>query len=119
MAQMTITPLFLPTRLESLHMKRILMLCLPPAQGVDVMGPLDVFAIANHLCEQAGKGAPYEIELVTNGRDLKVSASSGVTLLAHRRFAQVRGRIDTLIVAGGPGARRADDPDLLAWIRRS
>lgn len=95
------------------------MLCISPAQGLDVIGPLDVFAIANRMIA-ASSGAPsYEIELVTDAKHLQIDTSSGVRLVAHRHYGRVRGEIDTLLVAGGPGARHADDPALLAWLRKT
>ncbi|HEX3847594.1 MAG TPA: DJ-1/PfpI family protein [Steroidobacteraceae bacterium] len=100
-------------------MKRIVMLCVPPAQGLDVIGPLDVFAIANRMIAASSGAPPYEIELVTSAKGLEIATSSGVKLVAHRHYRQVRGEIDTLLIAGGPGARHLDDPALLEWLRKA
>jgi transcriptional regulator GlxA family with amidase domain len=99
-------------------MKKIVMLSLPQAHGVDVMGPLEAFGIASRMLEETSGRRGYESELVTNSSDLVIPTSSGVRINAHRHYGQVRGKIDTLLIAGGPTARGPSDPALLAWIRR-
>src|SRR5207237_5656511 len=48
-----------------------------------------------------------------------IDTTSGVTLLAGRRLAVIAAAPDTLILAGGPGARSAaEDAALVARIRR-
>jgi transcriptional regulator GlxA family with amidase domain len=98
-------------------MKKIVMLSLPPAQGVDVMGPLEVFGLASRmLAEESGRPG-YETELVTNSADLVIPTSSGIGINAHKHYGQVTGRVDTLFIAAGAGTRVPADPVLLAWLR--
>jgi transcriptional regulator GlxA family with amidase domain len=99
--------------------KKIVMLSVPPAQGVDVIGPLEAFGIASRMREQSTGRPGYETELVTNAADLALATSSGVKLLAHRHYQQVKGRIDTLLISGGAGTRGPRDPALLAWLGRT
>ncbi|MDB6045405.1 MAG: GlxA family transcriptional regulator [Gammaproteobacteria bacterium] len=99
-------------------MKKIVMLCVPPAQGVDVIGPLEAFGIASRMLEQSSGRRGYETELVTNSADLTLPTTSGVSIVAHRHYRQVRGKVDTLLIAGGPGTRNPPDAALLAWLRR-
>jgi transcriptional regulator GlxA family with amidase domain len=99
-------------------MKKIVMLTVPPAQGVDVLGPLEAFGIAARMVEESSGRRGYESELVTNSADLALATSSGVKLMAHKHYAQVRGKIDTLLISGGAGTRGPRDPDLLAWLRK-
>jgi transcriptional regulator GlxA family with amidase domain len=98
-------------------MKKIVMLSLPPAHGIDVMGPLEVFGVASGMLEDESGRRGYEIELVTNSADLVISTSSGVGINAHKHYAQVTGKVDTLFIAAGAGSREPGDPALLAWLR--
>jgi transcriptional regulator GlxA family with amidase domain len=100
-------------------MQNIVMLCIPPAQGVDVIGPLEAFAMANSVLQEAGRERRYLLQVLTNSDDLALSTSSGVQLMAHAHYRAQRGKIDTLLVAGGPGARNANDPALLRWLCRN
>jgi transcriptional regulator GlxA family with amidase domain len=86
----------------------------PEVQALDVVGPLEVFAMANrHDAEPA-----YATSVVSaSGRT--ITTSSGLSL-ATDRAARHRTPIDTLVVAGGPGtaAAMADD-SLIGWLRRA
>jgi transcriptional regulator GlxA family with amidase domain len=99
--------------------KSVAMLVIPPAQGVDVIGPLEAFAMANTALAEGARPQAYALRLVTTARDLRVPTSSGVQILAQQHYRQVRGKIDTLLIAGGQGARESDDPALNDWLRRS
>jgi transcriptional regulator GlxA family with amidase domain len=99
-------------------MKKIVMLSVPPAQGVDVIGPLEALGIASRMMQQSVGRPGYETELVTSASELALTTSGGVKILAHKHYAQVRGKIDTLLISGGPGTRGPRDPDLLAWLRK-
>jgi transcriptional regulator GlxA family with amidase domain len=79
----------------------------PPVQVLDVTGPLEVFSNADG----------YNVTIGTPGPER--------TLQTNRRFAftdaapisEIDGPIDTLVVAGGPGAETGVyDPLLVAWI---
>jgi transcriptional regulator GlxA family with amidase domain len=60
----------------------------------------------------------YSVEIVAATAG-PLPTSSGLRLVAERRFRDVRGGVDTLLVAGGRGARTAaKDASLLAWLRR-
>ena len=98
--------------------KKIVMLSVPPAEGVDVVGPLEAFGIASRMLEESSGRHGYETELVTNATDLALPTSGGVRIIAHRRYSEVRGKVDTLLIAGGAGTRGPRDPQLLAWLRK-
>ena len=99
-------------------MKKIVTLIVPPAQGSDVLGPLEAFAMASEMLEQSSGRRAYECELVTNSSDLLVPTITGVGITAHKHYWRVRGEIDTLLIAGGGGSRGPSDPALLAWLRK-
>jgi transcriptional regulator GlxA family with amidase domain len=98
-------------------MKKIVMLSLPPAHGVDVMGPLEVFAYASRMLQEETGRPAYETELVTSAADLVIPTSSGITINAHKHYRQVTGKVDTLLIAAGSGTREPGDPAVLAWLR--
>ncbi|HTF32278.1 MAG TPA: GlxA family transcriptional regulator [Myxococcota bacterium] len=100
--------------------RRITMLAYPGAQMLDITGPVEVFARSARLLVEQGlrAGPPYEVEVVAE-RGGPVKTSSGVEILAARPLAAVRGRLDTLLVAGGVGSRQAlRSPVLLGFLRR-
>jgi transcriptional regulator GlxA family with amidase domain len=84
-------------------------------QPLDVAGPAAVFADASKL----GHGA-YSVEVVAPARAPLVARGSGYAIVPAARMASCRGRIDTLLVAGGGGARNAlGDPGVIRWVRRA
>ena len=83
--------------------RRIVIAVFPGIQALDLVGPLEVFHAAHrHL----GSGRGYRVEVVAESTDV-LQTSSGLQLLADRSFSSVRGAIDTLVIAGGEGARAA------------
>jgi transcriptional regulator GlxA family with amidase domain len=100
--------------------RQIAMLAYPGAQMLDITGPVEVFArSARFLVEQGLRADPlYQVEVIAE-RGGPVKTSSGVEILAARPLAAVRGRLDTLLVAGGVGSRQAlRSPVLLGFLRR-
>ena len=95
-------------------MRRVVIVAFDGAQSLDITGPAEAFSIATRF-----SGGQYAIELVTpDGAPAR--CSSGLSLNADRAISAVRGPIDTLVVAGGVGARpAAKDELLLGWIRRA
>jgi transcriptional regulator GlxA family with amidase domain len=94
--------------------RRIVVVSIPGAQTLDVVGPVEVFSAASRI---AG-GAPYDVELVAPGADPFVT-SSGLRLLPDRPISRCRGRIDTLIVGGGAGVAQAEHDEELIGLLRS
>jgi transcriptional regulator GlxA family with amidase domain len=95
--------------------RRVVVFAAPPVEELDVVGPWEVFASANNILR--GNARAYDIELVTTNRMLTLTGDSGLTLLANRRYNQLKGDIDTLIVAGGVGAQTMRDSAVLKWLR--
>src|SRR5262245_47766245 len=87
--------------------RRVALVVYPEVQILGVTGPLEVFArAARWLVDHGRRGAPaYTVELLAACPGI-VRSSSGLELVVRRSFTEVRGRIDTLLVAGGIGARR-------------
>ncbi|RKN40517.1 GlxA family transcriptional regulator [Streptomyces hoynatensis] len=84
------------------------------AQILDIACPSGAFEAANGY----GAAPPYAIELGTvGGRGVRSSAGIGVG--GGRRLAAVAGKLDTLLVVGGPGHEKAaGDERLVAQVRR-
>ena len=96
------------------------MVVYPDVQILDVTGPLEVFSrTARWLVDQTRCRKPvYTVELLAVHRGL-VRSSSGLELVVRRCLTDVRRGIDTLLVAGGIGRRRAPiDSVLVGWLRR-
>ena len=85
----------------------------PGVQLLDVSAPLDVFAQANAEC-----GKRFYTLRVIASESAPIRTSSGAQLLADWTVPDIPDRIDTLLVAGAPGASRiALRTDVLAWLR--
>jgi len=99
--------------------RRVAMVVYPDVQILDITGPLEVFGrTARWLVEQDRcRQPPYSVELLAAHPGI-VRSSSGLELVVRRSFAEVRGGIDTLLVAGGIGARRSPGDELVSWLRR-
>src|SRR5258705_9264274 len=94
--------------------RRVVVLVYPGIQSLDAVGPMEVFSTANR---EAGRPV-YETE-VAAVEGHAVRATSGLQLGVDRRLRDVRGRIDTLVVAGGDGTIAAmEDRAVLAAVRR-
>jgi transcriptional regulator GlxA family with amidase domain len=97
--------------------KRVLVLAPAPAQLLDLAGPAEVFAQAGHL--SADSMYEVEVSVVPLPADLRTT-TSGVSLSAGRSLSDLVADdrpLDTLILAGGEGARgRAEEPDLRAAV---
>jgi transcriptional regulator GlxA family with amidase domain len=77
-----------------------------------------VFSAATERALDAGVPRPYTVTVVAP-RAGRVRMRSGLSLVADAAWRDVRGPIDTLVVAGGDCRSLMDDRALLAWIRRA
>lgn len=100
--------------------RRIVLVAVPDAQILDVTGPLEVFSTATReLCRRGRGGSPAYATDVVSRRRGPLETSSGVAVVASRALGDVRGRLDTLIAAGGRGVTRAlTDGLLMRGLRR-
>lgn len=88
-------------------MRRVVITGPAPVQILDVTGPLEVF----------GSGPDYEVSLATPDNGNYLRTNRGIDLSHATPIEQVTDRIDTLIVAGGPGAESGSyDPAFLSWL---
>jgi transcriptional regulator GlxA family with amidase domain len=98
-----------------LKRRRIIVVVVPPVEELDLVGPIQVFGAANRLVRKT----IYEVEIVTNARDLRVQGGGGLlSFTAQGRFQDVKGKFDSLLLVCGLGTRTARDPALFAWMRK-
>lgn len=97
-------------------MPTIAILIFPGVQALDVSGPMDVFAEANSFLPPDQQ---YMIEVLGTQEGL-LRCSNGLSLAAHRHYAQANDAYDLLLVAGGPGLpAQPVDAALSAWLARA
>jgi transcriptional regulator GlxA family with amidase domain len=90
--------------------RRVAIVAFPGVQLLDVVGPAEVFGAASRLSERG-----YEVEVVAESPG--PLRSSSVSILPSGSFSDCRGSLDTLLVAGGAGARKALAGDgLVDWV---
>ncbi len=78
-----------------------------PVQILDVTGPLEVFS----------NTSGYEVVIATPGSKRVLETSRRFALMEAVPVAELTGSVDTLIVAGGPGAETGVyDPSFVNWI---
>jgi transcriptional regulator GlxA family with amidase domain len=98
--------------------RRVAILIYDGIQSLDATGPFEAFAIANRLSSERQSPParpPYAIELIAPAAGV-ITASSGIRLVADRAYRAVRGRLDTLVVAGGEVQHIMRDKALLRWL---
>ena len=104
-----------PRRKRAASGRRVVVLAVPPVDEFDLVCPIQVFGAANRL---AGKPV-YNVEVVTNGKDVKVQGEGGVlSFLVETSYEALNENFDSLLLVCGLGTRNARDPALFAWLRR-
>jgi transcriptional regulator GlxA family with amidase domain len=87
--------------------RRVVIAAFPDCMSLDVVGPAEVFASA---------GA-YDVEVVAPDPE-RFFMSNGMCVIPHASMEETRGAIDTLMIAGGAGTRRAaNDERVIEWVR--
>jgi transcriptional regulator GlxA family with amidase domain len=98
-------------------MRRVVIVAFPDFQLLDVTGPWEVFGRTTRFLREQGRTGGYALELTATRRG-PLTCSSGLSLGVPKALAQLRGGIDTLVVAGGAGTERAlADRALVAFVR--
>jgi transcriptional regulator GlxA family with amidase domain len=93
-------------------MRHVAILVFPRMQVLDAVGPAEVLETASLL---AG-GSAYQVEVVA--AEAGPVATSSVSIVAERSLSEVRGPLDTLLVAGGWGVElAAKDEPTVRWVR--
>jgi transcriptional regulator GlxA family with amidase domain len=94
--------------------RRVVVVGYPAVQALDVVGPIEVFSTANRISD----ATHYDIAVAARAGG-PIRAMSGLTIGVDHRLGALRGRLDTLVVAGGDGTADAlRDRALVDGIRR-
>jgi transcriptional regulator GlxA family with amidase domain len=101
--------------------RRIVFVSGPNVEILDLVGPLQVFTRASDMYTRASPGSPpiYSVEVVSISSNRSLIANCGVRITADRTFREVRGKIDTLLVAGGDAIEQNEiNPEAVRWLKR-
>ncbi len=94
----------------------------PGVEILDLVGPLQVFARASEMHSRANSASPpiYSVEVVTISSRRSLIANCGLRITADRTSREVRGKIDTLLVAGGDAIEQNKiDPEAAMLLARA
>ena len=99
--------------------RRVVIIAAPGAEMLDVVGPFQVFASATQLARPDADCAPiYRVEIVSCSRRTALMTNCGLRMSAHRSYRDVRGQIDTLLIAGGSAIEEdRTSPEVVRWVR--
>ena len=100
--------------------RRIVFVAGPGTEILDLVGPLQVFARASDIYRRNNSGAPiYSIEVVSISPVRSLTANCGLRFHADKTFRQLRGKIDTLLVAGGDAIEQNKiNPEAVRWLKQ-
>jgi transcriptional regulator GlxA family with amidase domain len=94
----------------------------PGTEILDLVGPLQVFARAAEMfSKQNPRSLPiYSVEVVTTSSRTSVMTNCGLRITAHKTFREVRGEIDTLLVAGGSAIENDEiNIEVVRWLKKT
>ena len=101
--------------------RRIVFVAAPGTEILDLVGPLQVFARAAEMFGKQNPGSSpiYSIEVISASSQRSLVTNCGVRIAAHKTFREVRGKIDTLLIAGGNAIEQDEiNPDIVRWLRK-
>src|SRR5438045_3586765 len=101
--------------------RRVVFIAAPGTEILDLVGPLQVFARAAEMFGKQNPGSPpiYSVEVITISFHRSFVANCGLRITAHKTFREVRGKIDTLLIAGGSAIEQDEiNSDVVRWLRK-
>src|SRR5947209_3700065 len=101
--------------------RRVVFVAAPGTEILDLVGPLQVFARAAEIFAKQNPGSPpiYSVEVVSASSQRSLLTNCGVRIAAHKTFREVRGKIDTLLVAGGDAIEQDEiNADVIRWLKK-
>jgi transcriptional regulator GlxA family with amidase domain len=102
--------------------RTIVFLAAPQSQILDIAGPFQIFVRASERFAELHPrmAPPYAVRLLGTAEGKSVPTNCGLALCGSEFYRNLRGPIDTLLIAGGSGVEDgAIEPELLAWLRRT
>ena len=88
---------------------------------LDLVGPLQVFARASEMFARQNPGTTplYSVEVISASTHRSLLTNCGVRITAHKTYREVRGKVDTLLVAGGSAIENDEvNPTVVRWLRK-
>lgn len=101
--------------------RRVVLIAGPGTEILDLVGPLQVFARATEMFSKQNPGSLpiYSIEVITTSSRTSVMTNCGLRITAHKTFREVRGEVDTLLVAGGNAIENDEiSIEVVRWLRK-
>jgi transcriptional regulator GlxA family with amidase domain len=100
--------------------RRMVFVAAPGTEILDLVGPLQVFARASDIFIRQNPGAPpiYSVEVVTTSFRRSFVANCGLRITANKTFRELRGNINTLLVAGGSAIENDEvSAEVIRWLK--
>lgn len=102
---------------RSAKARRIVFLAFRQVVLLDLIGPWEVFNLANMLTRETA--LPYQLELISGEGVPTIPACGGISMLSHRAATNCVGAIDTLIVpAADPLQKTSPSEESVTVLRR-
>jgi transcriptional regulator GlxA family with amidase domain len=101
--------------------RRIVFVAGPGTEILDLVGPLQVFVRASDMfCrENPGTRPIYSVEVVSISSQRSLMANCGLRFSGDKTFREVRGKIDTLLVAGGDAIEQNEiNLEAVRWLKK-
>jgi transcriptional regulator GlxA family with amidase domain len=101
--------------------RRIVFLAAPGTEILDLVGPLQVFARAAEMFNKQNPGSVpiYAVEVISTSHRRSFITNCGLRITAHKTFREVRGKIDTLLIAGGTAIEHDEiNIEVVRWLRK-
>src|ERR1700737_4835055 len=101
--------------------RRIVFVAAPGTEILDLVGPLQVFARAAEAFGKQNPGSPpiYSVEVISASSQRSLVTNCGLRITAHKTFREVRGKIDTLLIAGGNAIEQDEiKSEVVHWLKK-
>jgi transcriptional regulator GlxA family with amidase domain len=102
--------------------RRVVFVAAPGTEILDLVGPLQVFARAAEMFGKQNPGSPpiYSVEVISASSQRSLVTNCGLRITAHKTFREVRGKIDTLLIAGGSAIEQDEiNAHVVRWLKKS
>ena len=101
--------------------RRVVFIAAPGTEILDLVGPLQVFARAAEMFGRQNPASPpiYSVEVISISPRRSFVTNCGLRITAHKTFREVRGKIDTLLIAGGTAIEHDEiGIEVVRWLRK-
>src|SRR5438132_3183119 len=101
--------------------RRVVLIAGPGTEILDLVGPLQVFTRAAEMFSRQNPGdlPVYKVAVIATTVRTAIMTNCGLRITAHKTFREVRGEIDTLLVAGGAAIEKDEiSIEVVRWLRK-